>query len=383
MKRYSWLLAVVSVLLFGCGDNSKPEQTAQEVEPEWKSWPSVNSPSMTSYRRLFGEEPIPYRREMLGDHNSILYYPNNLFAYDIPKAKEWQREVYTGEPFEQIRFLGVARNRNLTSDADSYEKRKKVWSMNLDGTDLRLVYDQREIAGDVAMSPNGRYLAVNTFDPELEYKTDYLVVDMETGESILLNNEHEYKTQFSWTDDSRYVFFGEGWDGWKRFDTQTKQIEDFSGMSRGIEMQFVGDMRVVVKASRLTLYEGQTENIIGGPILFGDETTPQKIMHTSSKHIVVDKTSDMVSMFAQGDETTVDVSTLKFNYFERVARTCLKGVYSANRDLMLTSYLIYDTANCKLRGVRQLFTEGSEIMMFGGREIYGFHGKEVVYESAH
>ncbi len=255
--------------------------------------------------------------------------------------------------------------------------------MNLDGTDLRLVYDQREIAGDAAMSPNGRYLAVNTFDPEVEYKTDYLVVDMKTGESILLNNEHEYKTQFSWTDDSRYVFFGEGWDGWKRFDTQTKQIEDFSDMSRGIEMQFLGNTRVVVNTYGIDLYKGQTEEQIAETITFGDETTPHPVMHAQQRLVVVDKTSSVASMFALGGEMTVDLNTREFTYIPRVSRRCMKGVASSGNSLVLTSYLIYEPDSCQLKGIRQLFTEDAEVMNFGGREIYGFHGKEVVYESAH
>ncbi len=107
MKRYSWLLAVVAVLLFGCGDDSKPDQTAQEVEPEWKSWPKVLQPALYSYLDLYGEEPIPYKRDML-ESITVFFITQTIYLLTIfPKPKSGSVKCIRGKPLSKFVFWAL------------------------------------------------------------------------------------------------------------------------------------------------------------------------------------------------------------------------------------------------------------------------------------
>ncbi|MCG7500198.1 hypothetical protein MHO82_25435 [Vibrio sp. Of7-15] len=241
MKMRGICLVLAGLLLAGCEPSAPPAQkTKVEAAPEWSTWPTLSSGPRRGYELRYNERAIPQRRVMVGEHNSIVYYKHGLVSYDIPKAAEWPREDLNDKSaYEQPRIAFVWANRE---NGDDYETKTKVWSKKLDGTDLRLVYDKGVSFGrDVVISPNGKYLAAISEDNE-----DFLLIDIATGEERKLN-DFPGKTYFSWTSDSRYLFFGD-FNAYKRFDVETNTIEDFSDLKRGMYMQFIGDKRVVVNA---------------------------------------------------------------------------------------------------------------------------------------
>ncbi|MCG7500201.1 hypothetical protein MHO82_25450, partial [Vibrio sp. Of7-15] len=241
MKMRGICLVLAGLLLAGCEPSASPAPKPKvEVVPEWSTWPTLSSGPKRGYERRYNEPAIPQNRVMVGEHNSIVYYKHGLVSYDIPKAAEWPREDLSDKSaYDQPRIAFVWANRE---SGDDYETRRKVWSKKLDGTDLRLVYDKGiSAAQEIAVSPNGQYVAVVSTDRE-----DFLLVDIATGEERKLN-DFPGKTYFSWTADSRYLFFGD-FNAYKRFDVETNTIEDFSDLKRGMYMQFIGDKRVVVNA---------------------------------------------------------------------------------------------------------------------------------------
>ncbi|MGC3835158.1 TolB family protein [Moritella viscosa] len=147
------------------------------------------------------------------EHNYITYddesYPLGMPEYNVYKAKEWPREdLDNAESYDQPRlqfFWDNGNSRKMKSDA--YEKRQKIWSMKMDGTDLRLVTDDFDgrTRGTLRRSPNNRYLAY-------AYANDGLhkvLFDLKTQESIILGSSSTLPI-LVWAEDSSYLYYSNG-----------------------------------------------------------------------------------------------------------------------------------------------------------------------------
>ena len=188
------LLGLSMLLLQACGQPS-PAVNKTETKPEPVA------------------EVITEKRDYVTEHNYITYddesHPLGMPQYNVYKAKEWPREdLDNAESYDQPRlqfFWDNGNSRKMKSDA--YEKRQKIWSMKMDGTDLRLVTDDFDgrTRGTLRRSPNNRYLAY-------AYANDGLhkvLFDLKTQESIILGSSSTLPI-LVWADDSSYLYYSNG-----------------------------------------------------------------------------------------------------------------------------------------------------------------------------
>jgi protease II len=158
-------------------------------------------------------EVITEKRDYVTEHNYITYddesHPLVMPQYNVYKAKEWPPEdLDNAESYDQPRlqfFWDNGNSRKMKSDA--YEKRQKIWSMKMDGTDLRLVTDDFDgrTRGRLRRSPNNRYLAY-------AYANDGLhkvLFDLKTQESIILGSSSTLPI-LVWAEDSSYLYYSNG-----------------------------------------------------------------------------------------------------------------------------------------------------------------------------
>ncbi len=263
-----------ALLLTGCNDNkqaTEPVVEAQPKEPEWKSWTPLLNGEAEEYKKRYGEELIPTSREVISEHNSIIYYPNGYRAYDVQVASEWPREDRTDvDSYSEPRMLFIWNN--LKEGADE-ETQRKIWSMKVDYSDLRLVHipqGKGTIRTEAQMSPDGRYLGYMA-------SNNKYIVDLDSGEEVLVGSESG-RTQLNWTADSRYVFFGDGW-VYKRYEPATGEIAEFTSDEyvHGIKHRYVGDKRIVLHALGYEIYQGSSGVLADeGLKLTADEHTVQR-----------------------------------------------------------------------------------------------------------
>ncbi len=105
------------------------------------------------------------------------------------------------------------------------EKTVSVWTMNLDGTDLRRVIEPEKMLYDdvehlnstIKRSPNRRYLAYANFSLTLG-KSDKNIIDLKTKEIIKLGSDSSGSV-FFWSYDGKQLFF------LKRFKFHSYNIE--------------------------------------------------------------------------------------------------------------------------------------------------------------
>jgi len=158
-------------------------------------------------------EVITEKRDYVTEHNYITYsdesHPLGMPSYNVYKAKELPREdLDNAESYDQPRlqfFWDNGNSRKMKSYA--YEKRFKIWSMKMDGTDLRLVTDDfnGRTRGTIRRSPNNRYLAY-------AYANDGLhkvLFDLKTQESIILGSSSTLPI-LVWAEDSSYLYYSNG-----------------------------------------------------------------------------------------------------------------------------------------------------------------------------
>ncbi|HCE5206426.1 TPA: hypothetical protein NG320_004674 [Vibrio parahaemolyticus] len=230
MKRttLSIMLLSTAMLLTGCGDESNQTSntaTTQSVEKEPAQKACYNVAQATSLER---KEVIGPRCQWQSEHNFIVYsedlskpeYPGTVPVkpgYAVRRAKEWPREDLSDassydKPRIQFWWNNVSSRAPLVNE---YENGYKIWSMKIDGTDLRLVTDDIPSTASpqnyvTSRSPNNRYVAyAYSFGGPLIKA----IFDLETQQTIQLGSAST-KPYLVWADDSSYIYFS---DGFKRF----------------------------------------------------------------------------------------------------------------------------------------------------------------------
>ncbi|MGI9919193.1 TolB family protein [Vibrio owensii] len=230
MKRTTLSITLLStvMLLTGCGDESNQTSntaTTQSVEKEPAQKACYNVAQATSLER---KEVIGPRCQWQSEHNFIVYsedlskpeYPGTVPVkpgYAVRRAKEWPREDLSDassydKPRIQFWWNNVSSRDPLVNE---YENGYKIWSMKIDGTDLRLVTDDIPSTASpqnyvTSRSPNNRYVAyAYSFGGPLIKA----IFDLETQQTIQLGSAST-KPYLVWADDSSYIYFS---DGFKRF----------------------------------------------------------------------------------------------------------------------------------------------------------------------
>lgn len=156
MKRTTLSITLLStvMLLTGCSDESNQASnvaTTQSVEKEPTQKACYDVGETTSLERKDVTGP---RCQWQSEHNFIVYsedlskpeYPGTLPVkpgYAVRRAKEWPREDLSDassydKPRIQFWWNNVSSRDPLVND---YENGYKIWSVKIDGTDLRLVTD--------------------------------------------------------------------------------------------------------------------------------------------------------------------------------------------------------------------------------------------------
>ncbi|AQM70548.1 hypothetical protein Vca1114GL_04123 [Vibrio campbellii] len=230
MKRTTLSITLLStaMLLTGCGDESNQTSntaTTQSVEKEPTQKACYNVGETTSLERKDVTGP---RCQWQSEHNFIVYsedlskpeYPGTLPVkpgYAVRRAKEWPREDLSDassydKPRIQFWWNNVGSRDPLVND---YENGYKIWSMKIDGTDLRLVTDDMPSTASpqnftMSRSPNNRYVAYAYSYGEPLIKA---IFDLKTQQTIKLGSART-KPYLVWADDSSYIYFS---DGFKRF----------------------------------------------------------------------------------------------------------------------------------------------------------------------
>ncbi|EOD9421510.1 hypothetical protein [Vibrio campbellii] len=267
MKRttLSIMLLSTAMLLTGCGDESNQTSnvaTTQTAEKEPAQKACYNVAQATSLERKDVTGP---RCQWQSEHNFIVYsedlskpeYPGTVPVkpgYAVRRAKEWPREDLSDassydKPRIQFWWNNVSSRDPLVNE---YENGYKIWSMKIDGTDLRLVTDDIPSTASpqnyvTSRSPNNRYVAyAYSFGGPLIKA----IFDLETQQTIQLGSAST-KPYLVWADDSSYIYFS---DGFKRFKytlaTGTKEEVDVDISESTVivdgKLIYVGDLGVVV-----------------------------------------------------------------------------------------------------------------------------------------
>ncbi|UUM32446.1 hypothetical protein [Vibrio japonicus] len=267
MKRttLSIMLLSTAMLLTGCGEESNQTSntaTTQSVEKEPAQKACYNVGETTS---LVRKEVTGPRCQWQSEHNFIVYsedlskpeYPGTLPVkpgYAVRRAKEWPREDLSDassydKPRIQFWWNNVNSKDPLVND---YENGYKIWSMKIDGTDLRLVSDDMPSTASpqnfmMSRSPNNRYVAYAYSFGEPLIKA---IFDLKTQQTIQLGSART-KPYLVWADDSSYIYFS---DGFKRFKytlaTGIKEEVDVDISESTVivdgKLIYVGDLGVVV-----------------------------------------------------------------------------------------------------------------------------------------
>ena len=230
MKRTTLSITLLStvMLLTGCGDERNQDSnvaTTQSVgkEPAQKACYDVGETTSLDRKDVTGP-----RCQWQSEHNFIVYsedlskpeYPGTLPVkpgYAVRRAKEWPREDLSDassydKPRIQFWWNNVSSRDPLVND---YENGYKIWSVKIDGTDLRLVTDDMPSMASpqtfvTSRSPNNRYVAYAYSYGEPLIKA---IFDLKTQQTIQLGSART-KPYLVWADDSSYIYFS---DGFKRF----------------------------------------------------------------------------------------------------------------------------------------------------------------------
>ncbi|PMN10316.1 hypothetical protein BCT39_24860 [Vibrio lentus] len=221
------LLSTV-MLLTGCGDESNQASnvaTTQSVEKEPAQKACYDVGETTSFERKDVTGP---RCQWQSEHNFIVdsddlskpEYPGTLPVkpgYAVRRAKEWPSEDLSDassydKPRIQFWWNNVSSRDPLVND---YENGYKIWSVKIDGTDLRLVTDDMPSTASpqtfmMSRSPNNRYVAYAYSYGEPLIKA---IFDLKTQQTIQLGSART-KPYLVWADDSSYIYFS---DGFKRY----------------------------------------------------------------------------------------------------------------------------------------------------------------------
>ncbi|PMG18475.1 hypothetical protein BCU96_24640 [Vibrio lentus] len=230
MKRTTLSITLLStvMLLTGCGDESNQASnvaTTQSVEKEPAQKACYDVGETTSFERKDVTGP---RCQWQSEHNFIVdsedlskpEYPGTLPVkpgYAVRRAKEWPRENLSDassydKPRIQFWWNNVSSRDPLVND---YENGYKIWSVKIDGTDLRLVTDDMPSTASpqtfvTSRSPNNRYVAYAYSYGEPLIKA---IFDLKTQQTIQLGSART-KPYLVWADDSSYIYFS---DGFKRY----------------------------------------------------------------------------------------------------------------------------------------------------------------------
>jgi len=264
----AFLFGLSILLLQGCGQPASVANKA-EAKPEPVA------------------EVVTEKRDYVTQHNYISYddesYPLGMPQYNVYKAREWPREdLDNAASYDQPRlqfFWDNGNSRKMKND--TYEKREKIWSMKLDGTDLRLVTDDFIGAsiGTLRRSPNNRYLAYAHHAAGGLYK---VLFDLKTQESIILGKGMRLPI-LVWAEDSSYLYYSNG----RRYIKYTLATKKKEAVDIDLSPQTViyDGLRVVVLDRSVNVYRESDNKKLYGIATMQDKSAPNQIAIYKDKAI--------------------------------------------------------------------------------------------------
>ncbi len=193
------------------------------------------------------------------------------------------QQRYDDEVWDDPKLLREDRLQFVWKHPD--EERDSIWSMRLDGTDIRrvakpdLLYSAgaRNIDHVSARSPDRRYIA---FDGDMEEvsaesglleRARFLVDLREKRVHVMLRESN--RPSFMWTPDSRAVLFYGGGQLWK-YDVQALKLEKLPMVySRGLHLLDGGKRILAVRESELGFYDLAGQKLKVFPIPYEAQRT--------------------------------------------------------------------------------------------------------------
>ncbi|MDA9556410.1 hypothetical protein N9R79_02770 [Vibrio sp.] len=248
--RYHIIIAALTGLLLGCQDDSESVAVQPQVEQV------QGKPCHFRDARLKRFDVTGERCQWISEHNYIVYSEDlsppdkpgiipSKPSYAVYKAKEWSREdLNDASSYDKPRIQFWWDNDHK---GDKYEKADKIWSIKVDGTDLRLVTDAIPVdgvrQGELRRSPNMRYVAYAYSNADGLFKA---IFDLQTQETTIIGKSRS-KPFFVWEEDSQAVHYSNG-GHYYRYDlvTQTKTTSPLklsnSAVIRNGQLVYVGDI---------------------------------------------------------------------------------------------------------------------------------------------
>lgn len=252
----------LALVLTGCG----------EPQPENEATAAIEAPlTLEQLREKYPE------REYISENNYIVYVENEYVEfghnvdlefqhgtfpqYYIDVASEWPKEDLNDESsYDMPRVQFAWANAGGYGGPDS-EKGLKLWSMKMDGTDLRLITDNVNDGNieTIVRSPDHRLIA---WSGNSGSKTVY---NLETGETTLVSPNGAPSLTFS--EDSRYLYFRRsGVESTQRWDSHTGEITASGEVIIG-----------KIGASASTSYGGKRFTVLDFAVRVSDDKTHEHL----------------------------------------------------------------------------------------------------------
>ena len=153
-------------------------------------------------------------RERYGRKDRLHSWKLYLDLPEVPIREQWNAEHSMPQIMPRIKYPG--------------DKNYSLYSMNMNGTDLRLMMTPEEIGGSIEMrglsrpsrSPDGRFVLLSVAYGFFTFNC--VVYDLKDQKAFEIGNDR--CLQFEWLDDGSAAYFAMGGEAW-RFDAATKTAE--------------------------------------------------------------------------------------------------------------------------------------------------------------
>lgn len=167
------------------------------------------------------------------------------------------------------------------------EEVDSIWSIKLDGSDLKRVVDpnklyfnanQRYLKYTPSRSPNRRYIA---YTLQADFYTDRILLDLDAGTKIKLGSELS-SAIYAWSPDNRYLFYRSG--EFYRYDLITKEKYQLKDLKKASGLYAIDDGQTLLTVTRRGVeyfnYEGKFLKKFD---LWGKYETSSLLFHFLSK----------------------------------------------------------------------------------------------------